>query len=525
MREFNTNDPILTCSESLAFEKKYFQGQEEKEWEAMNQAGEAIGDHLLRDMRELRTIPHHPRILVLVGKGHNGGDALLAAKRLMKTIPTARAVIWGIVPWDQCRPLCQRAYRDLIELVGKRVEEVENLKSLSEIKKLELVYDRLIERSGFSASIDGIMGMGAKLPIRAPLSGLFSMINQSDCIAVRAAVDLPSGLTEDSGKEVLRADFTYATGVAKTPVIESRNLHWTGRLRYIDLGFFDEHSQDFENHKKRVLRNRSLGKLRNLRSASSDKRSNGHLFLLAGSRNLAGAAMMSAQAALKAGIGLLTVGIPESLHSSFAAQRPEAMWVPLPETPKGGLALEGLGKIKSFLGSVDAFATGPGLGKEAETHALIRETLKFFRGPAVLDADALQISILSNLEPTKGLILTPHAGEFKRIANSKSPAEYSLESKCVLVLKGPHTQIYFDEICYNCLGGSSVLARGGSGDLLTGMLGALLAKYPANPLDSSLLGVQWHGRAGEVLARQHGQEAVYATDLLNYLSFAMRNDI
>ena len=99
------SDPILSCEEALAFESTYFDGDQEREWEAMNQAGDALGDALLRDMRELRTIPHRPRILVLVGKGHNGGDALIAAKRLLKTIPTARAVIWQLCKWQDCKPL------------------------------------------------------------------------------------------------------------------------------------------------------------------------------------------------------------------------------------------------------------------------------------------------------------------------------------------------------------------------------------------------------------------------------------
>lgn len=518
------SDPILSCKESSSFERKFFRGQEEKEWEAMNRAGEAIGDCLLRDMRELRTIPHRPRILVLVGKGHNGGDALVATKRLLKTIPTARAVVWSTCPWKECRPLCRRAYEEATKSVGKRIEEVENLKNLSVTKEIESVFTSLVENSGFSASIDGILGMGVKLPIQQPLFDLFTLINQSDAISVRAAVDLPSGMTEDSDANALRADFTYATGVVKVPLVEPGKLKWTGRVRYVDLGFFDEDSDDFKSHKDRVLKNYFLQKLRVLRSASTDKRSYGHLFLLAGSRDYAGAAMMSAQAALKAGVGLLTVGIPESLHSSFAAQRPEAMWVPLPETPQGGLALEGLGKIKELVGSIDAFATGPGIGKERESHALIRETLKELSVPAILDADALHESILSNCENKKSLILTPHAGEFKRIANNKSPMEYASETKHILVLKGPHTQIYNHDIRYSCMGGSSVLARGGSGDLLTGIIGALLAKNPDNPLEAASLGVQWHGRASEVLARQHGQESSYATDLLNYLSFALRND-
>jgi NAD(P)H-hydrate epimerase len=264
--------------------------------------------------------------------------------------------------------------------------------------------------------------------------------------------------------------------------------------------------------------------LRKLRPAFSDKRSNGHLFLLAGSRDFAGAAMMAAQGALKAGVGLLTVGVPESLHAAFAAQRPEAMWIPLPETPEGTLALEGLGKVRSMLPRATALVAGPGLGSDAETCALVRETLSHFNGPVLLDADALRPEILEKESNPGRLVLTPHAGEFQRIASGLSPHEYNRSNPSVLVLKGSHTQVFQNGTCYHSPGGSSVLARGGSGDLLAGILGALLAKGQYSSLDASILGVQWHGRAGEVLARQHGQEAIFTTEVLNYLSFAIRND-
>ena len=153
------SDPILSCEEALAFESTYFDGDQEREWEAMNQAGDALGDALLRDMRELRTIPHRPRILVLVGKGHNGGDALIAAKRLLKTIPTARAVIWQLCKWQDCKPLCQRAHDELIELVGKRVEEVKALETLKGRGEIEKIFAGLVQERDFSASIDGLLGM------------------------------------------------------------------------------------------------------------------------------------------------------------------------------------------------------------------------------------------------------------------------------------------------------------------------------------------------------------------------------
>ena len=103
-------DPVLTCEQSLDFEQEFFESDTEKEWQMMTRAGEGIGDALLRDMRELRTIPHRPRILALVGKGHNGGDALIATKRFLRTIPTARAVLLPLKSWKDCRPLTQRPW-------------------------------------------------------------------------------------------------------------------------------------------------------------------------------------------------------------------------------------------------------------------------------------------------------------------------------------------------------------------------------------------------------------------------------
>jgi NAD(P)H-hydrate epimerase len=200
------------------------------------------------------------------------------------------------------------------------------------------------------------------------------------------------------------------------------------------------------------------------------------------------------------------------------------MWIPLPETPNGGLALEGLGKLRQFLNKATALAIGPGLGAEGETHSLIREALNLWKGPAIIDADALRPEILDKIPSPDRLILTPHAGEFDRLAGSQSLDEYSSSRGSVVVLKGAHSQIVSPKKHLFSFSGSSLLARAGSGDLLTGILGSLLAKGEHDLFSTAALGVLWHGRAGEVLARQHGQEAVYVTDILNYLSFAIRND-
>ena len=509
-------DPVLSCEQSLDFEKKFFDFDMEREWQMMTRAGEKIGDALLRDMRELRTIPQRPKILALVGKGHNGGDALIATKRFLRTIPTARAVLLPLKPWKDCRPLTQRAWEKLNELAEKRLQVIDPFQdSLAELEKIT-------EESSFHSMVDGWLGMQAKLPLRDPIPGLIRWINESEKIAVRASVDLPTGVTGKGTENPLRVDFTYCTGIVKEPVLDPVNAEFVGRIRYLDLGFFQAMKMPEIN--QRVLRPSALQTLRRLRPVQGDKRSHGHLFLLAGSRELGGAALMAAQASLKAGVGLLTVGIPESLHASFVAQLPEAMWIPLPETPNGSLALEGLGKIRQFTDRASAFAAGPGLGVEKETFSLVRELCNLFKGPVLLDADAIQAEILEKIIDLKQVVITPHAGELKRILGQDSLEEWISKQDCTLVLKGSHTRVWSSQNCIFSLGGSSALARGGSGDILTGILGSLLAKNFFSIADLCCLAVQWHGRAAEVLARQHGQESIRTTEILSYLSFALRND-
>ena len=518
-------DPILSPAEALAYEVEFFKGDEDVQWEVMTKAGAAVADSALRDMRELRTIPHRPRLIVLVGKGHNGADALIAARRFLRTIPTARAVIWPFEPKENCRQLTQRAFEELIEFASKRVEILPAVKD-SSLEDLISRFNQITKDRGFDLLLDGILGMQGKPGLKDELAQWIRILNQSDQISVRVSIDLPTGVTaiKTEGDEPIRADFTYCTGIVKTPVIEEDYQPWLGRLRYLDLGFFESYPERKFADCPKILRSSALPVLRKLRPVHSDKRDYGHLVGIAGSRELGGAAMMCAKAALRSGVGLLTFCIPESLHPSFVASCPEVMWIPLPETPNGGLALEGLGKIRQFLDRADALVMGPGIGIEEESHALIREVAKLFSKPILLDADALRSQIIEPLKDRENLVLTPHAGELERLAEKQSVESYLSDLAGILVQKGPHPQVLSNGSRLYLFSGSSVLARGGSGDLLSGVIGSLLARGGRTLEESVALGVLWHGRAAEALARQNGQEAVSVMQVLDFLSFALRND-
>ena len=207
----------------------FFNGDEDLQWEVMTKAGEAVADSALRDMRELRTIPHRPRLIVLAGKGHNGADALIAARRFLRTIPTARAVIWPFEPKENCRPLTQRAFEELIEFASKRVEILPVVKG-SNSEELNSRWDEITNDRGFDLLLDGILGMQGKPGLKDELAQWIRIINQSDQISVRVSIDLPTGVTEveSEADEPIRADFTYCTGIVKTPVLQENHTAMVG---------------------------------------------------------------------------------------------------------------------------------------------------------------------------------------------------------------------------------------------------------------------------------------------------------
>ena len=493
--------PVLSLENAKRFEEELFGGDETKEWSAMQRAGRAVGTAILQDFRELTEFPRAARLLVLVGKCHNGGDALLAAQTILALHPAAQVDLWLLFGERALRPLAAQAYRELVQSAPERVRLISGREELA---------------TGYDLSLDGVFGFQFRPPLLTKLAAIFTDLNHLP-IRFRAAVDLPSGIGD---VHALRADFTYATGCVKTPAAEAANLGVVGRLRYLDLGFFEKNA--LPETKERVLTDGVLAPLKTLRPAASDKRTFGHIFILGGSRSYPGAVLMSTLAALRSGAGLVTSFVPESLVAAYAARVPEAIWVGWPETPAGGLALEGFHLLRERIDRASALLIGPGVAREPETLALLADIMKTATLPVVIDADALQPEIV--LAGSAPRILTPHAGEFARIAAGESLMNFSQKSKAITVLKGPLTQISNGDAVYTSCHGGPVLARGGSGDVLAGLIGGVLAQHPAEPLLAACRGVVWQGLAADLLARAHGQVAVRTTQILDFLEVALRNE-
>lgn len=500
--------PVLTCAEANEFETAFFGADEAREWAAMQQAGRAVADAVLRDFQELGTFPVDARVLVLAGKGHNAGDALIAARRIVEKHPQARIEVRFVFGERALRPLAQRAWRELVSAGGSsRGNEAGPVC----VSPSPASLPRLLPESGrYDLVIDGVFGYQFRPPLEPSVAALLAEVNALP-VRLRAAVDLPSGLDAPSA---FRADFTYATGIVKAVALTLPNA---GRLRYLDLGFFDQPSESqgrsLGDKADWVLTSAMLDPLRALRPSGSDKRTYGHLFIIGGSRHYPGAVLMSVLAALRSGAGLITAFVPESLAPAFAARVPEAMWVGWPETPEGGLALEGSHLLREKLGRATALLVGPGLGREPETLALVKDIVAQSVVPLVIDADALQPDIVAAGRAPR--ILTPHAGEYARIERVLTP-------DAVTIQKGPLTRIRAGKMTYHSFFGGPVLARGGSGDLLAGIIAGLLAQAPSDPVAAAARGVVWHGLTADELARSQGQIAVATTQLLEFMAAALR---
>lgn len=485
----------MDCAAAADFEREYFGGDECREWAAMQRAGSAVAQAIEDDLK-LNSGPAKEtgRILVLVGKGHNGGDALLAATDLLKTHPKWTAEIGFVFGQNRLRPLALAAWQKLQHGDGgARVSAV-----------------RVAGVSGnYVAVIDGIFGFQYRPPLPEKAK---TWIAATAAVGteLRVAVDLPSGLDEAGAFE---ADTTYATGIVKRPLLE---VSTAGRLRFLDLGF----GQGDAEGGARVLTDAVLNPLRKLRPFRSDKRSNGHLAVVGGSRNFPGAVAMSVAAALRSGVGNVTAFVPESLAGALAAQWPEAMWVGCPETPDGNIAMDSSLLLQTARERATAWLIGPGLGREAETMAWVADVIGECRGPIVLDADALQPELVQKGHAPR--ILTPHQGEFERIMKGQGATGWP--ENAVTVLKGPVTRIHAEGTVYHSFYGGPMLARGGSGDLLAGLIGGRLAAQPDALVDAAAQGVVWHGRAADRVARVQGEVAVRATSLLQELIQVLREN-
>ena len=514
--------PVLTCEESQRLEQEYFGLGCETEETAMYRAGRAVATAIEDDFEEIGGFPSLGRVLVLAGKGHNAGDALIAANTLLDRHPELELHVWLVFSPEEFRaslhgPFALLRSRSRILVI----EENTDLEAL------------LREGAGLGCidlCLDGILGMGGSPPLRGTPRRVVRAVNDCPFIRFRASVDIPTGVFTEGDPDAFRADFTYATGIAKTPLVPEAHLSSCGRVRYLDLGFFD-HGLDAPAD-LHILLPSNLWQLASFRPAGTHKRDFGHLLLLAGSDPMPGACLMASSAAVHAGTGLVTTASTPAAVDAGTVVLPEVMWHRTAAPEEGGLGPAVLGELDGLLAEASALLVGPGLGEGDPQGQLVERVVREVNLPLVLDASALRAELPEWLAQRPAsfapVVLTPHPGEWKRLGgeDAEGGGTAALRSFCartgtVVVRKGARTRIAnADRVVWSPFGGP-VLARGGTGDLLAGMTGALLAQHPRQPFEAAALAAVWHGTAADRLARREGQAGVRTTQLLDHLSAAL----
>ncbi len=490
----------------------------------MESAGRGVAESLLGDYPDLRS----RGVVILCGKGNNGGDGIVAARHL------ARA---GVVPSVLLLGAASELSGDAaVQLVAARGSGLEVVEVRSE-RDWEL-RRTILSRPGVVV-VDAMLGTGVRGGARGLTASAIADLLASKAEVV--SVDLPSGLDADSGAvpgPAVAAVRTYTMCRPKLPLVVEPAAALAGTWKIVPIGVPDsavaEERADLE-----WLDADSVRPLLPPREPASHKGTYGHLLAVAGSRGKSGAAVLLGRAALRCGVGLVTVASPASSQPVVAAQQAELMTEPLEETARGGAALGALGRVLDLMAGRDALAVGPGLGPDPETARLVLEVVARRSAPAVLDADGLNAVAASGSRALSSLgagpqplALTPHPGEAARLLGSEpreiqkdrlgAARRLARETGAVVVLKGHRTVVATPDgrASINSTGNPG-MATAGMGDVLTGMLGAFLARgIPA--ADAARLSVFLHGAAGDLAAARLGQEALMATDAMQDLPEAIR---
>jgi hydroxyethylthiazole kinase-like uncharacterized protein yjeF len=498
----------------------------------MENAGAAVADYLAETVPDLST----RSILVLCGKGNNGGDGLVAARRLRERSAPPRVLLFAepsAVRGDAAANLrlWQEGGGELF-LVASTEEWAAAREILDEA---DLIIDALLG-TGVRGSVEGLLASVIEDVNAWRVKGRARMRASSPRLVL--AVDMPSGLpsgNEDFGGPLIRADATVTFTAPKVGQLLSPRADCVGQLLVRDIGTPRELLDDDSTLKLHWLEAGEFRSLPMVRKADANKGSYGHALLVAGSVGKSGAAVLGGRAALRVGAGLVTVATPADVLPVVAAGMPEIMTAPLLATEDGTASLGNLDydRFAQVARDKSVLAIGPGLSTNHETQQFIRAVLEKFSLPVILDADGLNAFAghadeLGARKP-EFLAITPHPGEMGRLLDTTSRdvqarrLEIALETagrwQAFVILKGFHTILATpDGRAYVNTTGNAGMATGGTGDVLTGMLAGLTAEFGTENWERVLgLGVYVHGLAGDVAAERVGQAPLVASDLIEAL--------
>ncbi len=506
---------LVTAEQMRLIDKETIENRGIPGPELMENAGrgiaEGIRDNILGDTEGRK-------LAVICGKGNNGGDGFVVARYLHQ---------WG------CEVEIYYPAPD------EKLSEDARLNFIK-VKELGIPLHAIKEKNQLPARldteciIDAVFGTGFSGSPRGLLGDFIEYINAQELPVI--AVDCPSGLNVDTGQHEgagVRAMYSFPLASPKIGMYYSPGRELCGLVETVPIGVPDDVYAQFDI-RENLITPELVESLLPERKPDGHKGTFGKLFMVAGSMGLTGAACLASLASARAGLGLVTLGCPRSLNPILETKLTEVMTYPLPEVgDKGVLSKRALGEIKKEIAIRDAVIIGPGIGRHHETFELVHRLVGSLEKPAIIDADGLNAfekdrTELEGEHPT--LVLTPHPGEFRRLIDKDLPSDlyelydlvrnYSRKYNAVIVLKGsPTVVVNIDGQLYLNPTGNNGMGTGGTGDVLSGIIGSFLAQGMA-PSEAAICAVYIHGLAGDLAAAELGYRSMIAGDLIDYLSEA-----
>src|ERR1700728_4215029 len=480
----------------------------------MEDAGAAVADYVLS---------HHAgakRVVIFCGKGNNGGDGFVAARRLHQQGKKVQVIL--LADPNELRG-------DAAIMFGKLPSPAIAVHSSDELKS-----ERVRLSLQADVYLDAVLGTGFKPPVSGLYAEAIAIMNASSVPVI--AVDIPSGADADAmhaqAGTIARAD-AIVTFTAPRPA-HVFSLLTAGPTFVADIG--SPGAAIVSALQLNVITAHDIGQLVGPRAAESNKGTYGSVLVVGGSLGKAGAAAMAGMSALRAGAGLSTVATAKSVLGAVAGFHPELMTEPLSETDAGTISTAAESRVAELAKGRTVLAVGPGISRDPQTAELVRILVTKLQLPMVVDADGLN-AFEGRTQELNGkgrtLVITPHPGEMARLTGSSiadvqkdrlgGARKFAREHELILVLKGHRTLVVQpDGEAWVNTTGNPGMSTGGTGDILTGMVAGMIAQHPKNAFEAVLAAVHLHGLAGDVAREKLGEYSLVATDLLQGLPEAFR---
>lgn len=511
---------LVTAEEMREFDRKAIEHFSIPGLVLMENAGRAFVDRLETHVHSFKD----KRVLVICGKGNNGGDGFVIARHLANRGATVSVAI--LCKQSQISGDARTNLQAILKLAaakqsGISFKQISSSAALSKIPFADIIVDAIFG-TGFSGNV-------VALPLKA-----IEWINRRRVFV--AAVDIPSGVDASTGivgNIAVMANMTITMGLGKIGHYVGEGREHSGTVEVVDIGLPDV---VLHPDKQATYRVRAEDIVLPRRKLTDHKYTVGKVLIIGGSRTFTGAPVLTAMAAMKSGSGAAVLGVPKSIQNILSRKLTEVMLLPLEETMDGSVARKALSSIQQKAAWADVVAIGPGLSRNPETLQSVRELVSKIKRPLVIDADALvaigiHASILKRRKhPT---ILTPHVGELAQMTGlhgeeiEEHRVRIAKESvkrfRSIVVLKGSPTVVAtVTGTAYINSTGNPGMATAGSGDVLTGIIASFIGQG-MNPEQAAFSGVYVHGLAGDLAGKRHGQRSIMALDILNMIPRALQS--